>query len=46
MVIGYPIRLVVGLTVVAALVGVVPSVITSMLEQTVALSARLALAFR
>jgi flagellar biosynthetic protein FliR len=46
MVIGYPIRLAVGLTVVAALVGVVPSVINSMLEQTVALSARLALAFR
>jgi flagellar biosynthetic protein FliR len=46
MVIGYPIRLVVGLTVLAALVGVVPSVVTAMLEQTVALSARLALAFR
>ena len=46
MVIGYPIRLVVGLTVLAALVGVVPSVVNSMLDQTVALSARLALAFR
>ncbi len=46
MVIGYPIRLVVGLMVVAALIGVVPSVVTSMLDQTVAMSARLALAFK
>jgi flagellar biosynthetic protein FliR len=45
-VIGYPLRLIVGLTVLAALVGVVPSVVNSMLEQTMALTARLALAFR
>lgn len=46
MVIGYPTRLIVGLTLLAAIVPVVPSVITSVLEQAVALSARLAMAFR
>jgi flagellar biosynthetic protein FliR len=46
MVIGYPLRLLVGLTLLAALVPVVPSVVNSMLEQAVALSARTAMAFR
>jgi flagellar biosynthetic protein FliR len=46
MVIGYPLRLLVGLTLLAALVPVVPSVVNSMLEQVVALSARTAMAFR
>lgn len=46
MVIGYPIRLVVGLTVLAALIPTIPAVTNSMLETVVTLGARTAAAFR
>jgi flagellar biosynthetic protein FliR len=46
MVIGYPIRLVVGLIVLALLVPTIPAVVTSLLEGTLALAARTAVAFR
>ena len=46
MVIGYPIRIVVGLFLVAALIGTVPGVIESMLERALMLGGRTASAFR
>ncbi|MGE0591266.1 MAG: flagellar biosynthetic protein FliR [Vicinamibacterales bacterium] len=46
MVIGYPIRLVVGLALVAVLVPTVPGVINSLVEAAIEMSGRLALAFR
>ncbi len=46
MVIGYPIRLIVGLTLVAALVGVVPAVVTSTFGQAMSLAGRAAAVFR
>jgi flagellar biosynthesis protein FliR len=46
MVIGYPIRLIVGLLLIAALVGVVPAVISGAFDQAMALAARAAVAFR
>jgi flagellar biosynthesis protein FliR len=45
MVIGYPIRIVIGLTVVAALLSTIPSVITSLLDSALRLAARTAMAF-
>jgi flagellar biosynthetic protein FliR len=44
--IGYPVRLVIGLGVVAALVGTVPSVIASLVERAIALALAMAGAFR
>ncbi|HEX5166706.1 MAG TPA: flagellar biosynthetic protein FliR [Thermomicrobiales bacterium] len=46
MVIGYPIRIVVGLFLVAALIATVPGVIESMIERTLMLGGRTATAFR
>jgi flagellar biosynthetic protein FliR len=46
MVVGYPVRLVVGLLVLAATVGTVPQVIASLVEGTVDLGLSLAAAFR
>jgi len=46
MVIGYPIRIVVGLFLVAALIGTVPGVVESMLERALMLGGRTAMAFR
>ena len=46
MVIGYPIRIVVGLFLVAALIAAVPGVIESMLERALMLGGRTATAFR
>lgn len=46
MVVGYPIRLLVGLVLVAALVGVIPAVINAALEQALGLAARAAVVFR
>ena len=46
MVIGYPIRTILGLVVVAALIYTVPAVITSMLESALMLGGRTAAAFR
>jgi flagellar biosynthesis protein FliR len=46
MVIGYPIRIVVGLFLVAALIAAVPGVIESMLERALLLGGRTATAFR
>ena len=46
MVIGYPVRIVVGLFLVAALIGTVPGVIESMLERALMLGGRTAAAFR
>lgn len=46
MVIGYPLRLVVGLTILAALVPVIPGVTNSLVESALMTSARLAQAFR
>lgn len=46
MVIGYPIRIVAGLLVVAALVYTIPAVTTSMLERALMLAGRTAVAFR
>jgi flagellar biosynthetic protein FliR len=46
MVIGYPIRIVVGLFLVAALIAAVPGVVESMLERTLMLGGRTATAFR
>jgi flagellar biosynthesis protein FliR len=46
MVIGYPIRIVIGLFLVAALIGTVPGVIESMLERALMLGGRTAAAFR
>jgi len=46
MVVGYPVRLVVGLLVLAAIVGTVPQVIASVSERTVDLGLSLAAAFK
>lgn len=46
MVVGYPLRLVLGLVTVGALIGTIPSVTASVLESTVALAVRTASAFR
>jgi flagellar biosynthetic protein FliR len=46
MVIGYPLRLVIGLAVVAALVGTVPSVVASLVERVITLALSAAAAFR
>ena len=46
MVIGYPIRIVVGLFLIAALIATVPGVIESMIERTLMLGGRTATAFR
>jgi flagellar biosynthetic protein FliR len=46
MVIGYPIRIVVGLFLVAALIATVPGVVESMIERTLMLGGRTATAFR
>ena len=46
MVIGYPVRIVVGLFVIAALVYTVPAVTTSMIESAIMLAGRTAAAFR
>ncbi len=46
MVIGYPIRIIVGLTLLAALVGTVPAVTNSLLEAVLMTGANTARAFR
>jgi flagellar biosynthesis protein FliR len=46
MVIGYPIRLIVGLTILAALVPVVPGVTNSLVDSVLMTGAQLARAFR
>jgi flagellar biosynthesis protein FliR len=46
MVIGYPVRLVVGLVVLAAMVGTVPQVVASVIEGATAIGLDLAAAFR
>jgi flagellar biosynthetic protein FliR len=46
MVVGYPVRLVAGLVVLAAMVGTVPQVVASVVERTVDLGLHLAAAFR
>jgi flagellar biosynthesis protein FliR len=46
MVIGYPVRLMVGLTLLAALVPVIPAVTNSMMENVLLTGAQLARAFR
>jgi flagellar biosynthetic protein FliR len=46
MVIGYPIRLIVGLIVLAAMVGTIPEVISTVVDQAIGLGLDLAAAFR
>jgi flagellar biosynthesis protein FliR len=46
MVIGYPIRLIVGLTILAALVPVIPGVTNSLVDSVLMTGAQLARAFR
>ena len=46
MLIGFPLRLIVGLIVLAVVVGAVPQVTGSLIERTIAMSGRLAAAFR
>jgi flagellar biosynthetic protein FliR len=46
MVVGYPIRIIAGLLVVAAIVSTIPAVTASMIESTIQLAARTAAAFR
>ncbi len=46
MVIGYPVRIIVGLTVLAALLSTIPSVTASLTEQAIELALRFAAAFR
>jgi flagellar biosynthesis protein FliR len=46
MVVGYPLRLIVGLTVLAVMIGIVPEVIASLLSRTIGLGLDLAAAFK
>jgi len=46
MVIGYPVRIIVGLTVLAALLGTIPSLTASLTEEVIELALRFAAAFR
>ena len=46
MIVGYPVRLIVGLIVLAAMVGTVPQVIATVVERTVGIGLDLAAAFR